>query len=110
MDDVECGNGFENHSRGDGFLEWGVVYESLVPALVQLFAREVEPEGASVVDERDVEVLRQVFGFDSISTKRITATKGLRPKCRIAFGSRVTIVEAFSDDVVKALGDGVAVV
>ena len=28
--------------------------------------------------------------LDSISTKRITATKGLRPKCRIAFGSRMT--------------------
>ena len=93
MDDVECGNGFEQHCCGDGFLEGGVVDVSLVPALVQFLAGEVEPDSAPVVDERYEQVLRETIGFDSIT-----------------FGSRVTIVEAFSDDVVKAFGYGVAVV
>ena len=69
MDDVECGNGFENHRGGDGLLERGVVHEPLVSALVEFFAGEVEPDGAAVVDERDVEVLRRnvLFGFRGVA-------------------------------------------
>ena len=63
--DIFCGgklDGFENHAGGYCFLEGSVVHEPLVPALVQLFAREVEPESASVVDERYEQVLRGVAG------------------------------------------------
>ena len=49
---VEC---LEQHPSGDGFFERGVVHEAFVPALVEFFAGEVEPEGATVVNQRDVE-------------------------------------------------------
>ena len=64
------------HPCGYGFLERGVVDVPLVPALVELFACEVEPEGAAVVDERYEDFLRETIGLDSIAS-----------------GSRVTIEE-----------------
>ena len=53
----------EKHRGGDGLLERGVVDVPLVPALVELFACEVEPEGAAVVEEIDVQVLQGVIAF-----------------------------------------------
>jgi hypothetical protein len=64
------------HCCGDGFFERGVIDVPLVPALVEFFAGEVEPDGAAVVKEMDVQILRWGCGLDSI-----------------AFGSRVTIEE-----------------
>ena len=116
MDDEECGNGFENHRGGDGLLERGVVHESLVAALVEFFAGEVEPDGAAVVDERDVDVLRRnvLFGFRGVRGGTLRRG-GRRP-----FG-RLRDLVAETDDgseggappfnyFVQTFGDGVAVV
>ena len=107
MDDVECGNGFEEHRGGDGLLERGVVHEPLVSALVEFFAGEVEPDGAAVIDERDVDVLRRnvLFGFRGFRGGTLRRGGSGRPGRGCSEGAASPF-----NHFLQTFGDGVAVV